>query len=198
MKPLTPNTPHVIIMVGIPGSGKTTFAEHFAKTFDAPYINPRIISEMIGSDAETTEKITKLLFDELLKTNTTLIYEGSTYMRTQRMALENMVTKAGYKPLLVWVQTDPAESKHRATKKQKGTTSLTSAQFDAALRQFQNPSETEKPVVISGKHTYPTQLKAVLMRLASPRPQTSQAQQKTQPPTPPHPRIVPGRNITIR
>ena len=196
MKPLTPNTPHVIIMVGIPGSGKTTFAEHFAKTFDAPYINPLTIAKLIGSDAETTEKITKLLFDELLKTNTTLIYEGSTYLRTQRMALENMVTKAGYKPLLVWVQTDPAESKHRATK--KGINSLSNAEFDAAFRQFQNPSETEKPVVISGKHTYPTQLKAVLMRLATTRPQAPQAPQKPLPPTPPHPRIVPGRNITIR
>ncbi|MDB5180202.1 MAG: hypothetical protein JWN12_834 [Candidatus Saccharibacteria bacterium] len=190
MKPLTPNTPHVIIMVGIPGSGKTTFAEHFAKTFQAPYINPRVISELTGIDAEATERVTKLLFDELLKTNRTLIYEGSTYARTQRMALENMVTKAGYTPLLVWVQTDPAESKHRATKKQKSIVTLSSAAFDAAYKQFQNPSETEKPVVISGKHTYATQLKAVLTRLATVRPETL--------PTPGQPRVIPGRNIIVR
>jgi predicted kinase len=190
MKPLTPNTPHVIIMVGIPGSGKTTFAEHFAKTFQAPYINPRDISELTGIDAGATEKVTKLLFDELLKTNRTLIYEGSTYLRTQRMALENMVTKAGYKPLIVWVQTDPAESKHRATKKQK-TGALSAGEFDTAFKQFQNPSESEKPVVISGKHTYATQLKAVLKRLSTvPRTQT--------PPAPTQSRIVPGRNIIIR
>ncbi|HEY8886138.1 MAG TPA: AAA family ATPase [Candidatus Microsaccharimonas sp.] len=196
MKPLTPNTPHVIIMVGIPGSGKTTFAEHFAKTFQAPYINPNDISELTGIDAEATEKVTKLLFDELLKTNRTLIYEGSTYMRTQRMALENMVIKAGYKALLVWVQTDPAESKHRATKKQKGIPSLSSSEFDAAFRQFQNPSETEKPVVISGKHTYATQLKGVLSRLATVRPDTPST--VPTPPAPQHSRSVPGRNIIIR
>jgi len=195
MKPLTPNTPHVIIMVGIPGSGKTTFAEHFAKTFQAPYINPRVISELTGIDAEATEKVTKLLFDELLKTNRTLIYEGSTYLKTQRMALENMVSKAGYKALIVWVQTDPAESKHRATKRQKGVTALSSEQFDAAYKQFQNPSEAEKPVVISGKHTYATQLKAVLQRLATTRPPTSTT---ASPPPAPQPRIVPGRNIIIR
>lgn len=190
MKPLTPNTPHVIIMVGIPGSGKTTFAEHFAKTFQAPYINPRTISELTGIDAEATEKVTKLLFDELLKTNRTLIYEGSTYMRTQRMALENMVTKAGYKALFVWVQTDPTESKRRATRKQKGITSLSNSAFDAAFRQFQNPTETEKPVVISGKHTYATQLKVVLKRLSTTRPDV--------PPALEQPRIVPGRNIIVR
>jgi len=195
MKPLTPNTPHVIIMVGIPGSGKTTFAEHFAKTFQAPYINPRVISELTGIDAEATEKVTKLLFDELLKTNRTLIYEGSTYAKTQRMALENMVAKAGYKSLIVWVQTDPAESKHRATKKVKGVHALSSAQFDASFRQFQNPSESEKPVVISGKHTYPTQLKAVLKRLST----TVRSDTPMPPITPPaQPRIVPGRNIIIR
>jgi predicted kinase len=198
MKPLTPNTPHVIIMVGIPGSGKTTFAEHFAKTFHAPYINPRDISELLDIDPEATEKVTKLLFDELLKTNTTLIYEGSTYMRTQRMALENMVTKAGYKPLQVWVQTDPAESKHRATKKAQGTHALSSGQFEAALKQFQNPAESERPVVISGKHTYATQLKAVLQRLATVRADTP-VTVPTPPAAPPAPsRSVPGRNIIIR
>jgi predicted kinase len=191
MKPLTPNTPHVIIMVGIPGSGKTTFAEHFAKTFKAPYINPRDISDLAGIDAEATEKVTKLLFDELLKTNRTLIYEGSTYARTQRMALENMVTKAGYKALLVWVQTDPAESKHRATKKQKGVLAISDAQFDAAFKQFQNPAESEKPVVISGKHTYATQLKTVLKRLAT-------TTRTDVPPVAEQPRIVSGRNIIVR
>lgn len=183
-------------MVGIPGSGKTTFAQHFAKTFQAPYINPRVISELTGIDADATEKVTKLLFDELLKTNRTLIYEGSTYARTQRMALENMATKAGYKSLQVWVQTDPTESKHRATKKQKGVATLSAAGFDAAFRQFQNPSESEKPVVISGKHTYATQLKGVLSRLATSRPETPSVSPK--PPATPQPRIVSGRNIIIR
>lgn len=195
MKPLTPNTPHVIIMVGIPGSGKTTFAEHFAKTFQAPYINPRDISELTGIDATATEKVTKLLFDELLKTNRTLIYEGSTYMRTQRIALENMVTKAGYKPLFVWVQTDPVESKRRATKRQKGNSALTNQEFDTALRSFQNLAESEKPIVISGKHTYATQLKAVLKRIATaPRPTAPTSTPTTQQPS----RTVPGRNITVR
>lgn len=190
MKPLTPNTPHVIIMVGIPGSGKTTFAEHFAKTFEAPYINPGTISQLTGINAEATEKVTKLLFDELLKTNRTLIYEGSTYLRSQRTALENMVKKAGYKVLFVWVQTDPAESKRRATRRQNNRTPMSSEAFDASFGQFQNPSQAEKPVVISGKHTYATQLKVVLKRLAVPR--------QDVPSIPKRPDTASGRNITVR
>jgi len=190
MKPLTPSTPHVIIMVGIPGAGKTTFAENFAKTFKAPYINPRSISDLTGIDEVATEKVTKLLFDQLLKTNRTLIYEGSTYAKAQRTALEQMVRKAGYRSLLVWVQTDPIESKRRATKKQLDGRHLSAAQFDVAMSQFQNPLPAEKPVVISGKHTYATQVRAVLKRLAGITPDT--------PPAPEKPRNITGRNITIR
>ena len=189
MKPLTPNSPHVIIMVGIPGSGKTTFAEHFAKTFQAPYINPRDVSVLTGIDSKATEKVTNLLFDQLLKTKQTLIYEGSTSLRSQRSALEKKVVSIGYTALFVWVQTDPVESRHRATKKQK-TKTLNSAEFDQALQRFQNPVEAEKAVVISGKHTYATQLKAVLRRTALPRSQ--------QPVPTAQPRIVPGRNIIVR
>jgi len=196
MKPLTPNTPHVIIMVGIPGSGKTTFAQHFAKTFQAPYINPNDISKLTGIDAKATEKVTKLLFDELLKTKRTLIYEGATHLRTQRLALENMIRKAGYKALFVWVQTDPIESKSRVTKKGKSPNILTPAQFDTAFRKFQSPTESERPVVISGKHTYATQLKGVLSRLAMVREDTKAS--PTTPPVTPPTRNISGRNIIIR
>lgn len=193
MKPLTPNTPHVIIMVGIPGSGKTTFAKSFAKTFAAPYINPRDISVLTGIDAKAAAKVTMLLFQELLKTNRTLIYEGATYSRTQRMALETIVSKAGYKALTVWVQTDTAEAKNRATKKLKGVVSLSATGFDAIHKQFQNPSVTERPVVISGKHTYATQLKTVLKRLA-----TTTRSDSDIPPATDQSRIVRGRNIIVR
>lgn len=192
MKPLTPNTPHLIIMVGIPGSGKTTFARHFATTFQTPYINPRDVLELTGIDNEATEKVTKLFFDELLKTRRTLIYEGSTYTRAQRTALEAMVAKEGYSSLQVWVQTDPVEAKRRSTKQQPHSLVLTDQEFDTAFRQFENPSEKEKAVVISGKHTYPTQLKAVLRRLS-----TTTTRPKLQPKPRPA-RIIPVRNGTIR
>jgi predicted kinase len=191
MKPLTPNTPHVIIMVGIPGAGKTTFAKRFAKTFNAPYINPRDISDLAGINAQASARVTMLLFNELLKTNHTLVYEGSTAARTQRMALESMVTKAGYKALIIWVQTDPTEAKNRAIKIHRGVTSLSEEAFDMAYKQFQNPTLSEKPVVISGKHTYATQLKTVLKRLAT-------TTRSDIPPSNDQSRIIGGRNIIVR
>jgi dephospho-CoA kinase len=169
MKPLTPNTPHVIIMVGIPGAGKTTFAKRFAKTFNAPYINPRDISDLAGINAQASARVTMLLFNELLKTNHTLVY----------------------KALIIWVQTDPTEAKNRAIKIHRGVTSLSEEAFDMAYKQFQNPTLSEKPVVISGKHTYATQLKTVLKRLAT-------TTRSDIPPSNDQSRIIGGRNIIVR
>ena len=38
MKSLSPANPRVLFVVGIPGAGKTYFAEQFAETFGAPFI----------------------------------------------------------------------------------------------------------------------------------------------------------------
>ena len=188
MKPLTPTTPHVIIMVGIPGAGKTTFAAHFAKTFHAPYINPLEIAEQAKLSAAATVKVTEVLFNELLKTNQTLIYEGPTHTKIQRLAVLKKVVSAGYKPLLVWVQTESVEAKRRATKKQLPG-SISADVFDAAIKRFQPPTAVEKAVVISGKHTYATQVKAVLKHLAGAR---------TDVPIIDKPRPTTGRNIVVR
>ena len=191
MKPLTPTIPHVIMMVGIPGSGKTTFAEHFAKTFHAPYINPNRIAEDIRLNAAATEKVTMILIEELLKTDRTIVYEGSTFTKAQRFELVKHFTKAGYKTIIVWVQTEPFDAKRRATRK-LNPFALTSAEYEAVVRRFENPTAIEKPVVISGKHTYTTQLKTVLKHLARHAPQTQV------PPAPLQPTVRPGRNIIIR
>jgi len=189
MKPLTPTTPHVIIMVGIPGAGKTAFAANFAKTFQAPYINPRDISAHTDMSAEATAKVTNVLFHELLKTNRTLVYEGPTNTRVQRLAILKRVTTAGYKPLLVWVQTESIEAKRRAIKKLNNPAAISPEAFDLAIKRFQPPLAVEKPVVISGKHTYATQAKVVLKHLAGARPDAPLAD-KDRPNT--------GRNIVVR
>jgi len=189
MKPLTPTTPHVIIMVGIPGAGKTTFAAHFAKTFQAPYINPLDIAAHADITADAAIKVTDIMFTELLKTDRTLIYEGLTNTKLQRLALLKKVTRAGYKPLLVWVQTESVEAKRRATKQQKTGHPISPATFDAAIARFQPPLAVEKPIVISGKHTYPTQVKTVLKHLAGVRPDV---------PATESPRPHTGRSITVR
>lgn len=162
-------------MVGIPGSGKSAFAEHFAKTFGAPIVNGDALKRSLSLNDAQAAKAQKLLLTELLKTRRTLVIETATHKKIQRTALVNAVTKAGLKPLIVWVQTDPAEAKRRATKPFPQGSGMTSDRFTALSHAFEPPTPFEKPLVISGKHTYATQLKVVLKQLASePRIETSQ------------------------
>jgi predicted kinase len=189
MKPLTPAAPHLIVMVGIPGSGKTTFAERFAKTFQAPYINVGQVERITRATASATD-IALLFLDEVLKTNRTVVFEGATFSRTARTELARKAREHGYETLLVWAQTDPVEAKRRATKRNKDDSQLSDDEFDRITSKFTAPTQPEKYVVISGRHTYASQLKIVLKRLAG----EQRADAPTDQPRPQRPH----RNIILR
>lgn len=174
MKSLSLSQPHVIIMVGVPGSGKSFFAEKFSETFNAPYASLEKITPFTKSLAGATSVFTQQI-DELLKTRQSIVIEGIAASRTVREAFIRKAKAAHYEVLFVWVQTDPATAKARAMRKGKDSDSpvLTSDQFDKAVRQFNAPTALEKPLVISGKHTYATQAKIVLKRLSAPRAEIS-------------------------
>lgn len=162
MKPLTPSMPHLIIVMGIPGAGKTQFAEHFARTFHAPYINANTLQILSHADDVHTERLAIYTISEVMKAQRTFIYEGPTYSRAHRQSIAKLVQVGHFKPLLVWVQTDSVEAKKRVQR----TRSYTSERFEELLDLFEVPLATEKPVVISGKHTFATQVKMVLKHIA--------------------------------
>lgn len=126
-------------------------------------MNERSIAA-ITENSEMTAKVVSLMLNELFKTRRTLIYEGKTATKAARNAIVKEAITAGYEPLIVWVQTESVEAKRRATRKQKDGIYLTDEQFDTAIRHFNPPSVQEKAIVISGKHTYASQLKIVLKR----------------------------------
>jgi predicted kinase len=193
MKPLNLNKPHMIILVGIPGAGKTFFAEHFSYTFNAPYVSLDILrSYFVSSSIDETAILasSNYLLDELFKTNRTIIYEGNTDARSDRQTITKKARDAGYAPLLVWVQTESASAKQRATHSTKEKRGLSNDEFISRIKHFTAPNVTEKAVVISGKHTYASQLKIVLKRLVEPRTEAAEIQSTI-------PRGPEGRHIAI-
>lgn len=194
MKPLTPASPHAIIMVGIPGAGKSTFAERFADTFQAPILNRTKLKKELSLDDDQSDSLIDTILVQYLKTNRTIVIEGGVDRKASRAALSKVLNKAGYKPLIVWVQTDANEAHRRATKEYPKGSGITTDEFDSSLKDFQAPVELERAVVISGKHTYTTQVKVVLKQLAS-------ENERPIPPreTPPEPPRQPrGRTVLVR
>jgi predicted kinase len=197
MKPLSLNAPHLIVMVGIPGSGKTFFADKFAATFNAPIVSfEKIAQEIYGSYNLTSDeqavvvRVSHSLLAQLLKTGQTVVYEGITDTRTTRQALAKIAQDNNYEPLMVWVQTESVAAKTRATKSIRGVPAMTVDQFDTVLRRFTVPNAGERAVVISGKHTYASQLRIVLKRLADVRAIKADASAQH--------RIIESRQIIVR
>jgi len=195
MKSLSLSKPHLIIMVGVPGSGKSFFADKFAETFHAPIVSREKITAHLGQEAKEADLVARDQLDELLKTQQSIIVDGIADSRSTRGEIAKKARSAGYETLLVWVQTDPATAKSRSTRKSTDTNSriLPGEQYDRAAKQFAPPTAIEKPVVISGKHTYATQAKVILKKLSEPRANISMHTTAPVRPTQPG-----RRNITIR
>lgn len=181
MKSLTTTTPRVIFVVGIPGAGKTYFAEKFSKTFGAPFVETdRIRRTVFASptysvdEQNIVDELAAYQLGELMKTNKTILYEGGTEARVERLTLAKFVRAKGYEPLIVWVQTEPATAKTRAIRGVRGhakSSLISEERFNQLQSRFTMPNSSESPTVISGKHTSSSQTKVVLKRLAQPRQQ---------------------------
>jgi len=180
MKSLSLTQPHAIVMVGIPGSGKTFFAKQFSDTFNAPYVT---INDILPhtKDEQSAHTVTHQHLDELLKTKASVVVEVDTATRTARRELATRLRNAGYKPLIVWVQTDPdaAFARHKRSGQSDET-------FDGQIRRFSPPHESENPVVLSGKHTFATQARVILKHLSAPRAEIANR------------KIIPERNHSIQ
>ncbi|HEY1085360.1 MAG TPA: ATP-binding protein [Candidatus Saccharimonadales bacterium] len=172
MKSLSLSKPHALIMVGIPGSGKTFFAKKFSETFSAPFVEASVISQHT-SDNENASKLTKHFIDEILKTKQSIVIETTGGTRAERAEFAKHLQEQGYTPLLIWVQTDQDTARARLVRDKQDP-----AEVDASIRKFSPPHAQEKPLVISGKHTYATQAKVVLKRLSAPRSDISSHKQR--------------------
>lgn len=179
MKSLSLETPLVIVTVGLPGAGKSFFAAQFSDMFAAPLISyNRICSELFTqptyakAERDIIARVACLQYEQLLKTGKTIVVDGGGATRAKRHELSHTAKKSGYNTLYIWVQVDPKTAEQRSTKLIKnraeglGKTTLSSEQFAAELKRFSPPAPSEKYFVISGKHTFATQARTILGKLA--------------------------------
>jgi predicted kinase len=212
MKSLNLAQPVVMIVVGLPGSGKSFFAKKFSGTFGAPVVSvDRIRYELFGQSSfssdeqDLVERLTNYQIEELLKSSRSFIIDGGFEPKVARQKLGTLAKKAGYDVLIIWVQTHETIAQKRSLKRNpkkeddKHNNSLTSEQFKTLSKRF-TPPATEHNVVISGMHTYSTQAKAVLRKLVAKREAQAEAAHKSELQTVQHqPRPEsPRRSVIIR
>ena len=155
------NKPRALLVFGAPCSGKTTFAEKFANRFGLTYYN--LIS--IEQDYGFTREDLMLVLELILKTKQSILIEGGIDSELERTEFRNLLRKNGYEPSLIWVQTDLSTIKLRLKMRYRSV-SKAKKTYDDAVAVLEAPTDVEKPIILSGKHTFETQVKHVVKGLA--------------------------------
>ncbi len=154
------NISRAILVFGTPCSGKTTFCENFAKRFHAPFYN---LEDMMTKYGFNHEQILGFV-EEVAKTGQTLIFEGLLNTEKDREIINQILIDSNYSPSLIWIQTDSSTTKQRMKMRLKSV-SKAKTEYDARMKLLEAPSDKEPAIVISGRHTFETQLRHVLTQL---------------------------------
>ncbi len=153
--------PRAILVFGAPCSGRSTFAEKFSKKFKLAAYDFDEISEKYDFSREDLLTILELI----LRTKQSIVIEGCLETERDRMEIRNVLRRFGYDPALVWIQTDISTIRSRLKNKFKSV-SKAKNYYDNIVAEIEAPAESEKAIVLSGKHTFETQSKHVIAGLA--------------------------------
>lgn len=157
----TKSKPRALLIFGAPGSGKTTFGEKFAKKFGLAFYDFSKLKEKHGFSRANL----LVILEQILKTKQTILFEGEIGTEKEREEVRNLLRENGYEPSLIWIQTDVATIKVRLKTRYKDPTKAKEI-YEKAVGEIEAPAEFEKPIILSGKHTFETQTKHVITGLA--------------------------------
>jgi len=165
------------MLYGFPGAGKTFLSRQLCEHLQAAHVQgDRIRGELFADpqyDKEENQVVAQLMdymTGEFLSTGLSVVYDANAMRLGQRRALRELARKHGAQPLLLWLQIDHESALSRSTKRDrrrsddKYAMNIDKATFDRIAGGMQNP-QNEDYIVISGKHTFNTQLSAFMKRL---------------------------------
>ncbi|MBP9853003.1 MAG: hypothetical protein QG629_743 [Patescibacteria group bacterium] len=189
MGKLTPTKPLLVMLYGMPGSGKTFFARQLTEHVKLAHVqSDRIRNELFQNPTYSKDEnhivasIMLYMTEEFLKAGVSVIFDTNAMRIAQRRALRNLAVRSGAESLLLWLQIDPDSAYLRASNRDKRKADDKYAQvmdipsFKQLLGGMQNPEIIEKVIVLSGKHVFNTQKNAVIRSLKERRLVTSDTQ----------------------
>lgn len=178
MNKLNLNQPLAVVVVGLPGAGKTFFAERFATMFGAPVVSRdrirwTLFANHTYSDNENAmvNQVADLFINEMWRSKHTFVLDGGYDRHQTRDHLIRLAKKAGFYPLVVEIQSGEPISQDRATHRRaknpddKYNQSLSTTQFAKFKNDYEAPRSGQNTVVISGTHTTQAQLRTVLQKI---------------------------------
>lgn len=182
MGKLQPTKPLLIMLYGMPGSGKTFFSRQLCEQISAAHVQgDRIRDELFEKPTYSKEEnhivasLMAYMTGEFLQAGISVVFDTNAMRMTQRRALRNLAIKSAAHPILLWLQIDPDSAFKRSSRRDRRKHDDHYAQdmepgtFRELLGGMQNPEITENYLVLSGKHVFNTQKNAVIRYLVEKR-----------------------------
>lgn len=150
------------MMLGYPGAGKTTTAEYIAEITGAIHLNSdRFRLHMLKEPKFTDEEhdfiynALDYLTELLLKSGVSVIYDANLNRYVHRKDKYEICARANAKAQLIWITTDEALARKRATERAEGDSrrpfgNMDTEMFDRLIRTIEPPREHEPVLVLSG------------------------------------------------
>lgn len=140
----------IYIAVGLPGSGKSTYAKNFIKDKDIEYLSSDELRAVYGKD-ETDQSVTSIVFghikrkvDEFLKDGKNVLVDATSVNRRERADYINAAKKYGAKVVALVFKMDRQGLIDRNKKRgEQGGRVVPDWVIDKMLAKYEEPSTTE-------------------------------------------------------
>ena len=156
------HTPTLYLMVGYPGSGKTTAAEAIAHITGATHlwadrVRRERYSEPTYSHTENMDLYDHLnqVAAELLNAGNSVVFDTNFNYRHDRDHLRTIANKHGAKTVVIWVQTAKSTAQHRAThldeaERTRVLGSMDEEDFERLASKLEEPGPDETVITLDG------------------------------------------------
>lgn len=103
----------IILVFGLPGTGKTYFSKHFADELGAVHLNTDIVREKLGFRGQYDEKTKQQVYNELfkqaqleLKNDTDIIIDGTFHLHRRRKQVERLAAETNNRIYYIEIKAD--------------------------------------------------------------------------------------------
>ena len=136
----------LIMITGLPGSGKTTFAKALAESLNAVHLNTDIIRARMGKRGQYDEMDKSMIYAKMLKQTESYLHRGEDlvvdatfYKAALRKPYKRLAKK--YKKQLYWIVVQAAESVIKERMQQKRQYSEADFEVYKTIKDIYEPLE---------------------------------------------------------